>query len=46
VLLVEQHVGIALRWTDQYYVLELGRIAGTGEGGEDSLDEVRAVMAV
>ena len=30
----------------QYYVLESGRITGTGEGGEDALDEVRAAMAV
>jgi urea transport system ATP-binding protein len=46
VLLVEQHVGFALRSTDLYYVLESGRITGTGEGGEDSLDEVRSAMAV
>ena len=46
VLLVEQHVGFALRSTDQYYVLESGRITGSGEGGEDALDEVRAAMAV
>jgi urea transport system ATP-binding protein len=46
VLLVEQHVGFALRSTDSYYVLESGRITGSGEGGENSLDEVRAVMAV
>ena len=46
VLLVEQHVGFALRSTDTYYVLESGRITGTGAGGEDSLDEVRAAMAV
>src|SRR6478752_2917245 len=46
VLLVEQHVGFALRSTDKYCVLESGRITGTGEGGEDSLEEVRAVMAV
>ena len=46
VLLVEQHVGFALRSTDMYYVLESGRITGTGVGGEDSLDEVRAAMAV
>ncbi len=46
VLLVEQHVGFALRSTDMYYVLESGRITGTGAGGEDSLDEVRAAMAV
>jgi urea transport system ATP-binding protein len=46
VLLVEQHVGFALRSTDSYYVLESGRITGTGEGGEGALDEVRAAMAV
>ncbi len=46
VLLVEQHVGFALRSTDQYSVLESGRITGSGHGGEGSLDEVRAAMAV
>jgi urea transport system ATP-binding protein len=46
VLLVEQHVGFALRTTDNYYVLESGRVTGSGEGGEHSLDEVRAAMAV
>ncbi len=46
VLLVEQHVGFALRSTDTYFVLESGRITGTGEGGEGALDEVRAAMAV
>jgi len=46
VLLVEQHVGFALRSTDSYYVLESGRITGHGEGGEAALDEVRAAMAV
>ena len=46
VLLVEQHVGFALRSTDSYYVLESGRITGSGEGGADALDEVRAAMAV
>ncbi|MDE0805314.1 MAG: ATP-binding cassette domain-containing protein [Acidimicrobiales bacterium] len=46
VLLVEQHVGFALRATDRYHVLESGRITGTGEGGEGALDEVRAAMAV
>jgi urea transport system ATP-binding protein len=45
-LLVEQHVGFALRSTDAYYVLESGRITGAGAGGEDSLDQVRAAMAV
>jgi urea transport system ATP-binding protein len=46
VLLVEQHVGFALRSTDRYFVLESGRITGTGDGGEDSIDKVRAAMAV
>jgi urea transport system ATP-binding protein len=46
VVLVEQHVGFALRSTDRYYVLESGRITGAGEGGEGALDEVRAAMAV
>jgi urea transport system ATP-binding protein len=46
VLLVEQHVGFALRSTDSYYVLESGCIAGSGEGGPGALNEVRAAMAV
>ena len=46
VLLVEQHVGFALRATDKYYALESGRITGTGAGGEESLDDVRSLMAV
>jgi urea transport system ATP-binding protein len=46
VLLVEQHVGFALRSTGMYYVLESGRIAGSGAGGDGSLDEVRAAMAL
>jgi urea transport system ATP-binding protein len=46
VLLVEQHVGFALRSTDSYYVLESGRITGRGEGGTGALDEVRAALAV
>jgi len=46
VMLVEQHVGFALRSTDSYYVLESGRITGSGEGGAAALDEVRAAMAV
>ena len=46
VLLVEQHVGFALRSTDRYYVLESGRSTGRGDGGEGALDEVRSAMAV
>lgn len=46
VLLVEQHVGFALRSTDAYYVLESGRITSSGTGGAGALDAVRAAMAV
>jgi urea transport system ATP-binding protein len=46
VLLVEQHVGFALRSTDSYYVLESGRITGSGEGGPGALDDVRTALAV
>jgi urea transport system ATP-binding protein len=45
-LLVEQHVGFALRSTDSYYVLQSGRITGLGDGGEAALDSVREAMAV
>jgi urea transport system ATP-binding protein len=46
VLLVEQHVGFALRSTGSYYVLESGRITASGAGGADALNDVRAAMAV
>jgi urea transport system ATP-binding protein len=46
VLLVEQHVGFALRATSQYYVLESGRVTSHGEGGPGAVDDVRAAMAV
>ena len=46
VLLVEQHVGFALRATDSYYVLESGRITSNGVGGPGAIDSVRAAMAV
>ena len=46
VLLVEQHVGFALRATQSYYVLESGRITSSGEGGPAAVEAVRAAMAV
>jgi urea transport system ATP-binding protein len=46
VLLVEQHVGFALRSTGSYFVLESGRIAASGAGGAGALDDVRKAMAV
>lgn len=46
VLLVEQHVGFALRSTSRYYVLEAGRITSSGDGGEAAIADVRAAMAV
>lgn len=46
VLLVEQHVGFALRITDEYYVLESGRVTSRGEGGPDAIEAVRTAMAV
>jgi urea transport system ATP-binding protein len=46
VLLVEQHVGFALRMTDKYYVLESGRVTSSGAGGAGAEGAVRAAMAV
>ena len=46
VLLVEQHIGFALRSTARYYVLESGRITGSGDGGEGAFVQVRSAMTV
>ena len=46
VLLVEQHVGFALTAAGTYYVVESGRVTGTGEGGLASSGAVRAAMAI
>ena len=46
VLLVEQHVGFALRTTDHYYVLDAGRITASGDGGDGAVEAVRSAMAV
>lgn len=36
VLLVEQHVGFAMRAAQRYYVLEAGRVTSSGEGGQEA----------
>ncbi|MFF3855967.1 urea ABC transporter ATP-binding subunit UrtE [Micromonospora sp. NPDC002575] len=46
VLLVEQHLGFALRVAQRYYVLESGRVTSTGDGGADAERAVRAALAV
>ncbi len=46
VLLVEQHVGFALRSTNTFYVLQSGRITVSGEGGAAAIDTVRGAMAI
>ncbi len=46
VLLVEQHVGFALRAAGRYYVLEAGRVTSSGEGGPQADAAVRQALAV
>ncbi|NIJ12584.1 urea transport system ATP-binding protein [Saccharomonospora amisosensis] len=46
VLMVEQHIGFALRAASRYYVLESGRIADTGEGGLGAERAAREAMAI
>jgi urea transport system ATP-binding protein len=46
VLLVEQHVGFALRAAGRYYVLESGRVTSSGDGGAEAERDVRQALAV
>lgn len=46
VLLVEQHIGFALRAASTYYVLESGRVTASGAGGTEAAREVRAAMTI
>ena len=46
VLLVEQHVGFALRAAERYHVLEAGRVISSGAGDERAEREVRETLSV
>ncbi|MFF7016318.1 MULTISPECIES: urea ABC transporter ATP-binding subunit UrtE [Streptomyces] len=46
VLLVEQHVGFAMRAADRYYVLEAGRVTSSGDGGAGAERTVREALSV
>ncbi|SDN44459.1 urea ABC transporter ATP-binding protein [Streptomyces sp. cf386] len=46
VLLVEQHVGFAMRAAQRYYVLEAGRVTSSGEGGAKAEGAVREALSV
>lgn len=46
VLLVEQHIGFALQASQQYYVIEAGRLSSSGAGGSSSEQDVRAALAI
>ncbi|MFE1800006.1 MULTISPECIES: urea ABC transporter ATP-binding subunit UrtE [unclassified Streptomyces] len=46
VLLVEQHVGFAMRAAQRYYVLEAGRVTSSGEGGQEAERSVREALSV
>lgn len=46
VLLIEQHVGFAMRAAQRYYVLEAGRVTSSGKGGTASEQTVREALSV
>jgi urea transport system ATP-binding protein len=46
VLLVEQHVGFAVRAAQHYYVLESGRVTSSGGGGAAAEQAVRTALTV
>ncbi|AVH60500.1 MULTISPECIES: urea ABC transporter ATP-binding subunit UrtE [Streptomyces] len=46
VLLVEQHIGFAMRAAQRYYVLEAGRVTSSGEGGQEAEGSVREALSV
>ncbi|QIY76720.1 urea ABC transporter ATP-binding subunit UrtE [Streptomyces sp. RLB1-33] len=46
VLLIEQHVGFAMRAAQRYYVLEAGRVTSSGEGGQEAERSVREALSV
>lgn len=46
VLLVEQHIGFALKAAERYHVLEAGRVTSSGTGGSDAEPAVRAALTV
>jgi urea transport system ATP-binding protein len=46
VLLVEQHVGFAVRAAQRYYVLESGRVTSSGGGGAGAEQAVRTALTV
>lgn len=46
VLLVEQHVGFSLRASDQYYVIESGRISHSGASDATAAHEVSSALTI
>ncbi len=46
VLIVEQHIGFALKAAQRYYILESGQVTSLGTGGSAAESDVRAAMAI